>query len=183
MIKKRDVLFEYNDYELLYLASLNDEDAINLILKKYSMLVYKYISSFGISVSDYDDYLQEGRLVILKAISIFDIKSNKSFTKFVDLLIYRRFIDLIRKKNNVKYELSNETIEYYCYDKSELNTVEEPIKITYNELSEFEQLIYKYKYEDKYKPMKISKTLNISISKVYSAIERINKKIKNINRI
>ena len=65
----RDVQFLYNDYELLYLASMNDEEAINLILKKYEKMIYKFNQKFDVNPNCYDDYFQEARLVILKAIN------------------------------------------------------------------------------------------------------------------
>lgn len=178
----RDVQFLYNDYELLYLASMNDEEAINLILKKYEKMIYKFNQKFDVNPNCYDDYFQEARLVILKAINTFDISSKKSFTKYLELLMYHRYIDLTRKKNKIIYDLVNDdTIDYYNFESEKSYELKEEVVINYDEFSKFENDIFKYKYEKKMKPREIAEALNVPVNKVYSAIERIKGKIKSHN--
>lgn len=176
---KWDVEFTLNDYELLYLARLHDEEAINLIIKKYEKLIYKFNQKFDVSVSNYEDYLQEGRIIINKAIKSFDANSNKSFTRYVELLLYHRYIDLTRKNNVHKYEIiSDDTIDYLTFETSDIPKVNEEIIINYEDLSKLEQKIYSFRYDKNMKPRDISNELNIPITRVYSALERIKRKIR-----
>ena len=176
---KRDVVFSLNDYELLYLATYNDEEAKNLILKKYEKLIYKYNQKFDVDINNYDDFLQEGRIIINKAIKTFDVNSNKSFTKYVELLLYHRYIDLMRKKKTDNYQLiSDESIDYVCFDNTKTQTVSEEIIIDYDDLSQFERQIYHYRFEKLMKPRDIAGELEIPINKIYSALERIKRKLR-----
>lgn len=178
----RDVQFIYNDYELLYLASMNDEEAINLILKKYEKMIYKFNQKFDVNPSSYDDYFQEARLVILKAINTFDINSNKSFTKYLELLMYHRYIDLTRKKNKENYDLvADDTIDYYNFGSEKSYELKELVDIEYDDFSKFEYNVFKYKFEENMKPRDIAVILNVPVNKIYSAIERIKGKIKSHN--
>ena len=59
----------YNDYELLYLAQENNEDAVNELRKKYNSLLYaKALSYSRSSHIDIKELLNETELAFYKAI-------------------------------------------------------------------------------------------------------------------
>ena len=82
----------YNDYELIYLSRFGDEDVVDIMIKKYEPLVHKLISNFNVDSLNKDDYLQEGRLIISKAIKTFNEQSKMSFTRYVEMLLYHRLL-------------------------------------------------------------------------------------------
>lgn len=86
-----------NDYELLYLINWHSEEALRLLLNKYSYLVNAKLVAFKIRRSHYEDFYQECMLVIYKAIDIYNERYNKSFCRFLELLIERKIIKLLLK--------------------------------------------------------------------------------------
>ena len=169
----------YNDYELIYLSRFGDEDVIDIMIKKYEPLVHKLISNFNVDSLNKDDYLQEGRLIITKAVNTFNEDSKMSFTRYVEMLLYHRFIDLSRKKNKVCYELMElDKIEYLYDEIYPHNKLNEKVEINYDDLSDFEKKVYHYKFILGLSSKDISIKLNIPIKRIYSATERIIKKKK-----
>lgn len=169
----------YNDYELIYLSRFGDEDVVDIMIKKYEPLVHKLISNFNVDSLNKDDYLQEGRLVISKAIKTFNEESKMSFTRYVEMLLYHRFIDLTRKKNKVNYELMDlDKIEYLYDEKPSYNRLNEAIEINYDNLSDLEKEVYHYKFILGLSSKDISIKLNVPIKRIYSATERVIKKKK-----
>lgn len=177
---KREGLMAYNDYELIYLSRFGDEEVVDIIIKKYEPLVHKMISNFNVTSLNKEDYLQEGRLIINKAIASFNEDSKMTFTKYLEMLLYHRFIDLARKKKKTDYELLEEDTLDYLSDNSNTNNLYENIEINYEGLSKLEQDVFYYKYIEGCSSKKVSEILNIPIKKVYSATERILKKRDNI---
>lgn len=178
---KKEGLMAYNDYELIYLSRFGDEDVVNIMIVKYEPLIHKMISNFNVPNLNKDDYLQEGRLIINKAIKSYNELSKMTFTKYLEMLLYHRFIDLARKNNKNNYELMEiDKIEYFYDSLNTANKVNEDIVINYEGLSEFERNVFYYKYILGYSSKNISVILDVPIKKVYSATERIVKKKDNI---
>lgn len=178
---KKEGILTYNDYELIYLIRIGDYEIKDILIKKYEPLVHKMISNFNVSSLNKEDYLQEGRLIINKAIDIYNDESKMTFTKFVEMLLYHRFIDLNRKKKNNDIELLEiDEIEYLYSERNESVNLKEEIDIRYFGFSKFEQTIYEYKVLKGISSKKISEILNIPIKKVYSATDRMLKKIKRL---
>ena len=78
---------KYNDYELLYLIRANVEEARDILFWKYSFLIKSRINRLGVPRLYWDDYYQEGCLMLHRAIKIYDEGSRMSFTKFFELLL------------------------------------------------------------------------------------------------
>ena len=91
-----------NDNELLYLIKNHDEEALELMFKKYENLILSKIRQYHFPISNKEDYLQEGRIVLLKAIDTYRTEFEKTFTKYFELLLINRFNTLYRI--NKKYE-------------------------------------------------------------------------------
>ena len=92
---------QYNDFELLYMIEENSSEALDIMINKYSSLIYSRIKKFKIKENYIDDYYQEGLLVLYQAIHKYDLESPMSFTNFFDLLLQRKFIDLLRKNKKM----------------------------------------------------------------------------------
>mgnify|MGYP004686242223 FL=1 len=97
----RENLLKYNDYELLYMNGLSSEEARDILFEKYMFMIKKMIVKFNVQPNEKDDYFQEGLIALNKAIKTYKETSNMTFTRFVEMLIYHRFVDLTRIKKNV----------------------------------------------------------------------------------
>lgn len=177
----RDELFKYNDYELLYLSSLGGEEATSIIFEKYSFMIKKMIARFSVPAYLHDDYEQEGLLMINKAIKTYKDNSKMTFTRYVELLIYRRFIDLERIKNKRPENLvSIDDIDYIIEQPEKEMLLNETIDLS--NLSELENKVYECKYLQGLNIKEICSKLEIKVSQVYSALERIKRKLKMKNK-
>lgn len=170
-----------NDYELLYLIENNHEEALELLYKKYDNLIRSRIKSFRIKTKNYDDFYQEGLLSLDKAIKTYDDKYGKSFNKYFDLILQRRFIQILKKEqkhfyNTVYVDDFYDVVEEYS---AQYNLeVEEKNEEICNLLSDFEKKVFECRIKQNLKTAETAEILNCSIRQVYNAMLRIRQKVK-----
>ena len=168
---------QYNDNELLYLITEHDEDAFMELYSKYIPLIKRKILDFRISPKNFDDFFQEGSIILVKALETYKRNSIKTFTKYFELILSRRIIDLLKKESNYYYnvELSDDMDIYF---KEEIKVYdEEPLGF----LSDMERKIYVKKYHDGLKASAIALELKITPRQVYNSLQRIRRKKHKIN--
>ena len=119
-----------NDNELLYLIKNHDEEALELMFKKYENLILSKIRQYHFPISNKEDYLQEGRIVLLKAIDTYRTEFEKTFTKYFELLLINRFNTLYRI--NKKYEKHIVLVEV---EKVDINNKKEDKRYDLKEVS------------------------------------------------
>lgn len=171
----------YNDYELLYLIHDNSYEAMGMMFRKYEKLIYSKIYKYHFNNSLFDDLVQEAYLVLYKAINIFDSRFNKTFTKFFELLLDNKLIDLYKRFNKISYlnyDFNNE------YDFNKINELDELLikedeTIFYNTLSKKEKEIYSLKFNKKMSVSEIHKLTKYDKSSISNTIQRIKRKITN----
>lgn len=183
----------YNDYELLYLAQENNEDAVNELRKKYNSLLHAKALSYNRSSHiDIKELLNETELAFYKAIDNYIDKNT--FNTYLNKVIDNNLTNYIAKHNNTKNKILNESVSYeYNNEKSigvgcnkynpeislfnEYNYFELRQRIL-NKLTWKEELIFVLK-EQNYTASEISKITDNSLRTVYNIIKRIqNKTIK-----
>lgn len=163
----------YNDYELIYLVqSENCEAALNTIFNKYKNMIYKFIHLYFVKETDYDDYYQEGLMMLYKAINSFNDKYNKTFTRYYELILRRRVLYL--KNKEPKYEL-HDNFNVYEDSNKYLNYKEFKIE----GLTSFEESVFKRYFILNQKISFIAKEENKTNKQIYNAIYRIKNKYKN----
>lgn len=192
---------DYNDYELLSYIAEGNEDANNIILKKYEPLISKiafkmlpYCKNNGL---DINDLIQEGMIGLNHAIEKYKEKENVLFYTYAKTCIERKIISVVIQSNRLKNKILNESVSYddeenllIKFIKSENPTPEDQIlnleieenllkqikeKLTDLEEQVFELLISGFKYNE------IASILDKDTKSVDNAIQRIKNKIKNIN--
>lgn len=169
--------YKYNDYELLYLVRTNVEEAREILFWKYSFLIKSRINRLGVPRIYWDDYYQEGCLMLHKAIKIYDENSKKSFTKFFELLLNRRILTLLRKDLK-EYEIEKfEDFDEYP-NLIEENNVSYLFESVLSELSEIEKIAYERLIMCNEKVEKVAKELGINPKSLSNAKQRTLKKIK-----
>lgn len=192
---------ELNDYELVSMAQELNEDAINLLHKKYQSIIYrkcrkmlKFLHNKGVDLSD---LIQEGNLAVELAIKSFNPIDDVSFYTFVNLCIDRQLINLLNITNRNKHKILNEAMPLENNDDSEISLIdiiednsynpereiitEEQLKELYqdimDELTNFESFVFGLRTQGlSYK--EIADVLDKDIKSVDNAVQRIKQKIK-----
>lgn len=171
--------YHYNDNELLYLINEGNDSALKIMYLKYMPLVKKRILELKINYERYQDFFQEGMMMLDKAIKTFNPFYNKTFNKYFDLILQRKFYRLVQEYHEY---LNNVSI---LENLDEFILYEEETEISYlndfdvDELSEFEYEVLKNFVENNLPAREIGKVLNCNVRKVYNALSRGKRKLKN----
>ena len=175
-------MYQYNDYELLYLISENNDWALDIMFQKYIPLIKARIRSFKIKYWNYDDFFQEGLIMLHRAIQTFNPESRKTFNKYFDLILQRKFIQILKKES---YHFYNVDLVGIGEMLMETPTIPQAI-IDYQEIiarchfSKFEARVLSYLTQGE-KISNIATALNVSVKQVYDANDRIRRKIRASN--
>lgn len=185
---------ELNDYELVYRIRENsDEDAVELIIKKYEPIICNYAKKFIAFAerngADLDDLIQEGRVAVAKAIKAYNQDKSSIFYTYVTICIERAFYTYCRnltyKKNSILNSAINEESVYnYVADGFDLcnhvlNTVSEKdflltVKHNFNFL---DSSIFELRYNG-FSYKEISDLLDISLGVVDSRLCKIRRTLQ-----
>ena len=102
-----------NDYELLYLISENNEEANEVIFKKYNPIIEYYAKKYLPLVSnkgiDYNDLYQEGLIGLNSAIEGYRDQKDIKFSTFAFICIKRRIFSAIRIASRKKHSILNDS--------------------------------------------------------------------------
>jgi RNA polymerase sporulation-specific sigma factor len=159
----------YNDYELIYLVqNENCEEAFKKLLSKYKLMIYKNIYQYNPDKFYFDDYLQEGLMLMNKAINIFEERRGKTFTRFFELILKRKIFELNRKKP--LYEIYD---DFEMFPDKE-QSIEE---IDTEHLTKFENIVFNKYFVENQNISYIAEVENKSVKQIYNAIYRIKNKI------
>ena len=187
---------EYNDYELVSLAQEGNEEAIDIIYKKYKPIIVKksknailYASHHGI---DINDIMQEGYIGLDEAIKGFSQDDKATFYTFANLCIDREIVNYLRKTTRGKNKLLNEAV---AIDEGLENVISDEMDIEssfilkdnekkfmieiYEELTKFEKEVFDLKIKG-YNFEEIANILDRDIKSIYNTFHRIKQKSKKI---
>ncbi|CCV65317.1 MAG: sigma-70 family RNA polymerase sigma factor [Paracholeplasma sp.] len=171
--------YAHNDYELIYLVQdQQDMVALDVIFAKYDRFIYKKILSFHIYGSEQDDFHQEGLIVLHRAVMTFKPEYNKTFMRYFEVLLERKFINLTKARKR-KYECESYLIQEEM-TKPKYLFFEEPVEYVIPKISfksDIEQQIYEAYYQKGSKIEEIAGELDLNTKQVYNAIYRIKKKL------
>ncbi len=106
-------LYEHNDFEILYSIREGNEEALELMFRKYKALIAKKIYKYNL-VYDYDDMFQEAYMILYKSITHFDDEFKKSFTRYFEMNLERRFMTIVTKRRR-RGDIFNNN-ELYIYE-------------------------------------------------------------------
>ena len=194
---------DYNDYELLNYIAENNEEATNIMYKKYEPLIEglakKIIKYNKIAGIDVNDLIQEGMLALSKAIDRFDQNDETLFYTYAKTCIERRMFSVIKSNNRLKRKILNDSISIEAtYTLNDMNDIEylfksdvsNPENILVSEekvqdlkdraedvLTNFEMQVFELKLND-FTYTEIADILNRDIKSVDNAIQRIKLKLK-----
>ena len=191
---------DYNDYELLNYIAEGNEEANNIIIKKYEPLINKiaikmlsYCKNNGL---DQNDLVQEGMIGLNHAIDRYQERENVLFYTYAKTCIERKMISVIVCANKNKNKALNESISYDNEENLLINFIksnapspeEEVLNLELEEdllnrikqvLTDLEQQVFEliisgFKYKE------IAEILDKDQKSIDNAKERIKSKIKKI---
>lgn len=194
-----------NDYELVSMAQECNEDAINILHKKYQPLmmkkskkIYQYLKNKGIELSD---LIQECTIGFEESIKNFNQNDDVTFYTFANVCMDRQLMSETTKLNRDKHKLLNEAIPLETLDEDEStnnlidfikNETDNPeLDLLYNEdyqdlyqniskkLTPLENKVLSLKLEN-YTYKEISKIINITEKSVDNTMQRIRNKVEKI---
>ena len=171
---------DHNDFEIISLIKQGSEEALALMVEKYKYLIAKKIKKFNL-VSQFDDCYQEALLILYKSTVRFDERYAKSFTRYFERNLENQLISLVRKQRTYgkflatkSRILADQTIKESPYPVYTLSEIANAAK----ELSDFESLVFKLRFQKDLSPQEIALELGCEVKKVYNAIDRIRHKLK-----
>lgn len=171
--------YHYNDNELLYLINEGNDSALKIMYLKYIPLVKKRILDFKIGYERYDDFFQEGMMMLDKAIKTFNPYYDKTFNKYFDLILQRKFIRISQEYNEyIKNVSILENLDEFFLQESEKEIVALS-DFEIDDFSDFEYEVLKNFAENHLPAREIGKLLDCNVRKVYNALSRGKRKMKN----
>jgi RNA polymerase sporulation-specific sigma factor len=168
-----------NDYELLYLIGERNEDALALMVEKYQPLIVSKCYHFKIRPSERDDFVQEGNLMLLHALKIFDPSYQKSFTRFFELILTRKFMNLMTPAHKQMIYFSEELFESMRVEESVTWYLKDAhLSIAKEALTPLEYQVFVDHYQQALPISHIAKAQMVSVKKVYNTLYQIKNKLK-----
>ncbi|MBS7021389.1 MAG: sigma-70 family RNA polymerase sigma factor [Firmicutes bacterium] len=125
---------DYNDNELLYYVSENNEDAEALLYKKYEPIivnfsnkVFPYVKTSGLEIND---LIQEGMLGLNQAMKYYDEEKESSFYTFAKTCIERKILSMVVSAKRLKHKILNESLSIETSDDEQSISMEFLLKDT-----------------------------------------------------
>lgn len=193
----------FNDNELLCYIHENNEEASDILFKKYEPLItstakkmYKYCKYSGLELND---LIQEGMLGLNLAITHYDEQKDTSFYTFAKKCIERKMISVIMGTKRLKHKILNESLslegsdiddkvvglEVFLSDEKadpELLVIdnEQEVELINNikkRLTDFEVQVFELKISN-FNYKEIAEILDKSPKAIDNALQRIKTKVK-----
>ena len=171
---------KHNDYEIICQIREGNNEALELMFDKYSRLISKKIYRFNL-YKEYEDMYQEGMMILHKSIKSFDEIYSKSFTRYFEQNLERKYITIISKKirrreifkNNEKYiyETNHNIYQnsvYYDLLKKEISKI----------LTNTEYFVYTLRELNNYSIKYIREKHGLDDKVIYNSLHRAKVKIK-----
>lgn len=191
-------LNKLSDLELIRLRMI-EKESVEVLVNRYKHLAKIKASKYYSRISDKDDFMQEAMIGIFEAVMEFDEGYNTSFQTFLNLVMDRKILNLL-KKDDRKSEVPKDKFLYISRGDNEdynASTIDESLlsikgeensnmllnyeyvealkEFIEKELSEFERTIFSY-YVSGYKYEEMAKILSCDKKAIDNAIQRIRKK-------
>lgn len=173
--------YHINDYELLYLISEMNDYAFEILCMKYAPMIKRRFKDLGISQRYYDDFFQEGLIMLNKAVKTYKVTSIKSFNKYFDLILQRKFFTLAKAINKFEFAIIL-TDDIECYELyEETNIILEEPKIDFSCLSRLEEASFRMLIIDRVKASNAARILDTDERCIYNAVARAKGKLRKNN--
>ena len=171
--------FRHNDFEIISLVKEGNQEALSLMFEKYSPMIYKKIDKFNL-MYDKEDIYQEASMLLYNSILKFDESKNKSFTRYFEMNLQRRFISIVTKRVR-RQELLEEN-KYYIHEQVSSAPERDMYLELYKKelkkiLTKTENLVYTLRELNNYSMTYITENYGLSEKAIYNSIYRAKAKI------
>lgn len=112
MKHKEELYLTLSDVELCQQAQRGEQDAMELLCKRYSCLVKSCARPYFLVGADEEDLLQEGMLGLLNAIREFDSQKGIPFPAFARVCVLRRIYSAVRTASAMKHSPLNRSMSF-----------------------------------------------------------------------
>ena len=113
---------KYNDNELLYLLSENDENAFDMLMEKYEPMIINRLTRYHVKSEYWDDYYQECIILLYKCAISYREDITKTFNRYYDRMLQFQIRNLLRRDKPSFYRvilMSSEDIDSLGYSRVE----------------------------------------------------------------
>ncbi len=198
---------DFNDYELLSFVEEQNEEAGEILYKKYQPLITSvatrvYNQAKGQIGIELSDLIQEGMVGLSFAIHNFDENNGTLFYTYAKTCIERKILSAIIGAQRLKHKILNESVSLSTEEDNSPsgisgilsdnsmnperllidNEAEEELQfLIYQELSDQERQILELRVNG-FTYIEISKLLGINKKKVDNVVQRIRTKLKKLQR-
>lgn len=172
-------------------------DVFEHIVNRYVPLYKNCFNQIKVPNYDLEDYYQEGQIIMLEAIDMYDPAKQHRFSGFFKLLYKNRIINLCRadqaykrgggirelsleyqsNKNQSEINLLDQIENHYHISAQEMIELKEVHNLFIDSLSALERKVF-FNYQKGDSVREIAKQLVISETQVQSAYDRCRKKLK-----
>ncbi len=167
------MIHQYNDSELLYLMYEGCDIALGILFSKYSNLIKKRLIGFRIHHKNYEDFFQEGLMMLFKACNTYNPYFGKTFNKYFDMILQRKIIAILRQERHYFYDVV--LVEDACLLlREQVCNIEEEYSFNFTQQ---EEDIFILKYYQNKPAREIAKILGLNTKKVYNILFSIKQKI------
>lgn len=138
-------LAELSDAELAVLVKSGNDSAFDVLTLRYLRNIGFLANKYSADGYERNDFVQEGLMGLLNACRTFDIAQKTSFKSYVDIVVERRFISIVRKAKAqkavpsasiVSLEESTEELEGEHTNPEELMIAKEHFSLLFGKLRE-----------------------------------------------
>lgn len=178
-----------SDAKLAELVKSGNDDAFDVLTLRYLRNIGFLANKYSADGYERNDFVQEGLMGLLSACRTFDISQKTSFKSYVDIVVERRFISIVRKTmaqkaipgtSLVSLEESGDEIEGEHTDPEQLMLAKERLSLLLGELktllSDREYTVLML-YCSGMSYTEIAKKLDVSAKSADNALQRAKKKI------
>lgn len=171
---------KHNDFEIIDQIREGNIEALHLMFEKYSNFISKKIYRFNLHY-DYDDIFQESLMLLHKSIYKFSDVHEKTFTRFFEMNLERRFISIVTKRRRRREIFSSN--ELFIYETNHNTTQSSAYYELYREeiakiLTKEEFLVYTLRELKNYSISFICQETGFKDKGVYNSLHRAKTKIK-----
>ena len=174
------MLLKHNDFEILHEIREGNNEALGLMFEKYRNLIAKKIHHFNLTY-DFDDMMQEGYMILLKSIRTYNMAEAKTFTKYFEMNLTRKFITTVTKRVR-RSEIFHQN-KMYIHEHAQVSTMKSVYYEIYLEeiskiLTKKEFVVYTLRELKNYSIDYIEQRHNLTSKTIYNSLHRAKAKIK-----
>lgn len=170
----------HNDYEVISQIREGNNEALELMFNKYKGLISKIIYKFNLYY-EFDDMFQEGQMILYKSLMKYDEKFEKTFTRYLEQNLERKYITIISKKVR-RNQIFSSNIMFIYETNNNLDQNSAYFELLRKEIAKIltntENLVYTLRELKNFSISYIRDNYGLGEKEIYNSLHRAKVKIK-----